>query len=470
MKKRILSFIMILCFILPLCAVPAEALTLQERYYLEVLYPNPPKDAASYPARLIVNIGGKAATLEGTCGMNASLTDEEMLDILKRALPAVSTYNELEKPVKDKNLVSELTEKLKFSDEDMQEILKNLRAILGLDDIPGALLPIELPDVGPLTGDLFQDYETISGAKEFGEQAGEIADILMGKGDLLDFLTPDVIPSADDIVINGIKISWEQFQKDKEKYKDIIALYQAKSRLRQYYARVDELVKAAMDEKGAWAIRIYDQVVTQEIYNPIYDQLVPYIWTADIELVKNDGSMGNINGTYTGSFSLKMENDLTEYDSRRHILYAEYANKKGGSIGGFSVPNGYSWSGVSVQINSPSESKIGLNGENVSVTLSLPAGTNRTFFELPLDAMALEQTEYVNTCDYVMVAKGVNQSGSWTTTWTEIYETSSYYQSDHHLIVISGVSGEETHEDSGQLPTDMRPYISITLVVDMLSN
>ncbi len=465
MKKRLLTFTLTLLMALTLCAAPAHALTLQETYYLETLYPNRPKNAASYPARLIVNVNGSTATLNGTCGMDASLTEEEMLSILKHGLDAVSGYKELEDAAQDKNTVTSLTEKLKFSDEDMKEIMNNLLSLVGWDNIPGMLTPISAPKIDALNGDPFHDYETINGAVKFGDKVGDIVDILAGEGDLLDFLKPDMLPSVQEFLYNGAKVSWEQFQKDQQKYKDIAALYQAKSRLRQYYARVNQLVKDAQSEDGAWAIRIYDQQVIQAKYLPTYDQLVPQIWTADIELVKGDGSMGNVNGAYTGSFSLKMDTDLAEFDSRRHILFAEHMNKSQEQVAAGAIH----WSPASLQLNAPSENKVSFAGDGVSVTLTLPPGANRTLFELPLDATALEQTEYVNTCDYVMVIGGESISGVYTITWTEISETDSFYQSDHNVVIDrNGHRVEGTNEDSGPLPTDMRPYIRMTLVVDML--
>ena len=93
--KRLFSLLLLLVLAASL-ALPASALTLQESYYLQTLYPNLPKDSSSYPARLIVNTGNFNVTLHGTCGMNASLTEEQMLAILKQALGAISGYKELE--------------------------------------------------------------------------------------------------------------------------------------------------------------------------------------------------------------------------------------------------------------------------------------------------------------------------------------------------------------------------------------
>lgn len=468
--KRLFSLLLLFVLAASL-TLPASALTLQESYYLQTLYPNLPKDSSSYPARLIVNTGNFNVTLHGTCGMNASLTEEQMLAILKQALGAISGYKELEDAAQDKHLQSQLTEKLKFTDEDVKEVMKNLLSLMGWDDIPDMLNPVSLPDIEAFNGNLFHDYELIEGAFEFGDTAEEIAGMLAGQGDLLDFIEPDMLPSIQDLLYNGAKISWEEFQKDKQKYKDIISLSQANERLRQYYARVDELVKKAQSESGAWAIRIYDQQVAEGKMNPLYDHTVPGIFTADIELVKDDGSFGNINGTYTGRFKLSMDADLTDYDNRRHIIVADYMDKTQQKLSIPGIPGGRThWSGVSVQVNKPSESKLTLEGDGVSVTLSLPPGVNRTLFELPLDANALEQTECKNTEDIVFTMRGTHGDVVYTTIWTDIKDDSGFqYHHDYNEAVAPGVPPISTeNEESVTVSIDVRPYIRMTLVVDML--
>ena len=169
-KKKIRYFLSLglaLC-LLAVPALPAQALPLQETYYLQTPYPNLPKSAASYPARLIVTLAEtETVTLHGTCGMNVSLTEEEMLVLLKQALSAVPEYKELEDAAQDKHTQSQLTEKLKFTDEDVKEVMDNLLELIGMDDIPGMFNPIETPDIEALNGDLFHDYELVNGAFEF---------------------------------------------------------------------------------------------------------------------------------------------------------------------------------------------------------------------------------------------------------------------------------------------------------------
>lgn len=465
----------------------SSALTLQESYYLQTLYPKLPKNEASYPARLNVKFsiskmgvilkGPSQTVLKGTCGMNASINEDEMISILKQALSSVSSYKELENAVNDKNTVSSLTEKLKFTDEDIEEVLKNLRELVGLGDIPGLFNPISAPDIEALNGDLFHDYELINGAFEFGEQTGDIIDILAGQGDIVDFIKPDLLPSIQDLLYNGAKISWQEFLKDQQKWKDIATMYQAKQRLRQYYARVDELVRDFMSKNGNWTIRINDQQVVDSLYNFEVNAFAPYIWTADIELVKNDNSYGNINGVYQGRFNVKMDAELSSYDSNYHNLWAAAENKILDETGGAALGRPY-WKAKSQAANQPSQELVVLDSEAYAVTLSLPAGVNRTIFELPVDVMTLNQKETVMVEDMQssIEAADTNPMGYTVTHIRTIISDSriGFWDKTLEFIQIHNLTGETYSSESpdeedilGGL-LEFRPYFEMTLVVDML--
>lgn len=450
--KRILTLCLVFCLTLAVIpAVPAQALTLQEQSWLEYLRPDVPKLEGSYPAYLLVSMpDGTSVKLNGTCGVGGSLDDDEIIGVLKRACSSVDGYKDPQNAVNDVVLVAAVKEKLKFTQEDMDQLQQNFLALSGFDKVAD-ILNLTMPGVGG------------------SDMASIAADIVQNGKPGLGFLNP--IPDsiggfAQGLIINGIFVSWEEFQRDKDKYKDIVNMSQANARLRAYYGRVDELVRDAMSDKGVWTISITDQQVVEGKINQIYDYTVPGIFTADIELIKDDGSYGNIDGTYTGHFELKMDTELTDYDNRRHILYADYMNKSQQKLPGEKI----SWSGVSVQVNKPTESKLTLEGENVSVSLSLPSGTNRTIFELPLDTTALEQTEYGYIEDIVYTIRGTYRDVVYTRIITEIKDDSGFqYYHDYNEAVAPGIPPVSTeNEDSHQAPTDIRPYIQLTLVIDML--
>ena len=219
MKTTTVMLMIIMAF--SFTAPASAAVSSRDAYYLSVLAPKPmPKAKESYPAKLILNVMGMTpARLEfkGTCGINAEITDEEMLDILKASLPAVSSYRELQDPVDDKVLVREITEKLEFTDEDIREILDNWKSLLGLNFVS----------------------DIISG-KTPGIGGSEVTTMLIeaagGKVPVL-----PIIPDAPGVgtVVSGVFISFDQYEKDVEKYENIIKLSKAKERLRAY----DSLVR-----------------------------------------------------------------------------------------------------------------------------------------------------------------------------------------------------------------------------------
>ena len=449
--KRILTLCLVFCLTLAVIpAVPAQALTLQEQSWLEYLRPDVPKLEGSYPAYLTVSMpDGTSVKLNGTCGVGGKLTDEELVDILRRACSAVDSYKDPQDAVNDVVLVAAVKEKLKFTEEDMQQLKDNFLALSGFDKVAD-ILNLTMPGVGG------------------SDMASIAADIVQNGKPGLGFLNP--IPDsiggfAQGLIINGIFVSWEEFQRDKDKYKDIVNMSQANARLRAYYGRVDELVRDAMSEKGVWTIRIYEQKVVDTFYDTYYS--APTIWTADIELVKNDGSYGNIDGTYVGKFKVSSDADLSYYDSNYHNFFADSMSAD------VHVLNANDrWKAISQTVNRPSESKLTLEGKNVSVTLTMPQGVQKTVFELPLSAQALEQTEFVNVIDMVsVIQKGGMYKGDVVHTVTQTRITDGEMSYWHKLDVIT-VPGEpdEVYEESesNALPTDMRPYIRMTLVVDML--
>ncbi len=472
MKKRILLLALPLILSCNLLSISAEAaLSPRDNYYLTNLSPKLPKNAESYPAKLLVSYSGNTVTLNGTCGMDASLTKEEMADILKKAASAVPSYHDPEGAITDQAAVKKLTDKLDISDKAGEELFNNFLKVMGYDDILGKFNPISVPDFDGLNGNVFHDYETAKGYVEFGKKIKEIYEILAGTGDLVGFLKPDMLPSIQSIAYNSAKITWEQFQKDQEKYSDIVKLSQAKARLRLYYNHVNELIRRLQSEKGIWAIRIHDQQTINTVYNPLYGKTVPCTFTADMELKKLDGKDTNIAGSYTGSFTLQEYTDLSEYDSLRAVLHAEYMNQNlGMTIAGQAVGQ-LPYEAKSIRINSPSQSYATLAGNDISVNLALPYGKNRAFFELPLNTMDLEQTEFVNTCDFVATIVAENKVSRSTISVTEIYETSSYYRDDYALIesLIAPFTSSDGHSsESGALLTDIRPYLQMKLIVDML--
>lgn len=363
MKKKIktlLTLALALCLVAG-TAMPALALSRQEEYYLSVLRPALPKTAgaASYPARLRVDIAGwppVSFSLSGKIGMDASISDEELLAILKSGLAGEKTYKDLQDPVDDKVLVRELTEKLKFDESDLDDILNNLKRLLGIDAV-SELLSGNVPDIGA------------------SDAVNSIIDGL--QGDI------PMMPGAPGLgtVIDGVFVSWEEFQKDQQKYRDIIALSQAKQRLRSYYAKVDQLIRDFISDKGDWTIRIDGRDTQTITYEGV--EGCGQTMTADIRLVKADGSAGNITGTYTGHFALRSDYDLRAFDRGYGLSQKEAFTRN------LTLPDGSIARREENWILATDEGPTSLfyavvEAEAYSVNLALPAGVNRAFLELPL--------------------------------------------------------------------------------------
>ena len=465
--KRILTLCLVFCLTLAVIpAVPAQALTLQEQSWLEYLRPDVPKLEGSYPAYLTVSMpNGTSVKLNGTCGVGGKLTDEELVDILRRSCSAVDSYKDPQDAVNDVVLVAAVKEKLKFTDEDMAQLKDNFLALSGFDKVAD-ILNLTMPGVGG------------------SDMASIAADIVQNGKPGLGFLNP--IPDsiggfAQGLIINGIFVSWEEFQRDKDKYKDIVNMSQANARLRAYYGRVDELVRDAMSEKGVWTISITDQqVVDYKVVGLMSAPTVPLIVSADIELVKDDGSYGNIVGNYIGRFKVDADADFSEIDMNYHNMVAQSLNSTA-SGNMLTVGGGTKWSGTSITVNQPSELKFALESTETSVNLALPEGVNRTIFELPLDTTALD-ADYSYIIDNVVEIQRREPDGG-TTTWTYTMineddgETYRYYSIKHqahggclnaqyspqHAYSIYDPPTEET-QPSG----DIRNVIKLTLVVDMI--
>lgn len=448
MKKKIKT---LLALTLALCltattAVPALALSGRDAYYLAMLRPRLPKTSESYPARLRVDIPGRPPTsfsLAGKIGMDATISDEEMLAILKKGLPGEKSYKELQNPVDDKVLVQELTEKLKFSEADIQNMLDNWKKLLGVDTIAD-LLSGNLPEIGA--------SDVVNSILD-----GATGDIPMMPG-----------PPGAGTVVDGLFISWEEYQKDQQKYRDIIALSQAKQRLRVYYAVVDQLVRDFISEHGGWTLRI-DGKDTQTItYEGVEGNT--QTMTADIKLTKDDGSAGNIGGTYNGHFKLRWDTDLRAFDAGYGAHCVDIANAEA-DIPGLPkppVPTNRRYV-LATDEGPPSEYYVVMEAEDYQLKLSLPYGANRAFIEMPLSADPLFLTDYTQQVQRTVIIEYRDRV-------TFIWKDRSLNIDDDHITdfdIGEEYSGGEVHSWDHSLSEDMpiHDYTSIirmTLVVDML--
>jgi hypothetical protein len=115
-----------------------------------------------------------------------------------------------------------------------------------------------------------------------------------------------------------------------------------------------------------------------------------------------------------------------------------------------------------------------MESHDLSVKLSLPTGVRRGIIEVPVDTMKLEMTEYLYKVDMVSVVQIKSEGVTDTLTWTEIEnsDTGAYFREDYsELVDILGNVTIADNPESGTTPkADVRPYIKMRIVVDMVNN
>ena len=453
--KKIISFILILLMFVPLI-IPANSISLQEQSWLSHLRPaNLPKPngKTSYPAELLVDIPNHTQVkLTGTCSFEGQLTDEDILAAIKQAA-AEAGYKSPENAVTDKLKIDELKNKLQFSKEDRERIIKNWLAMVGMDKVAD-ILKGEFPSYG-------------------GTDAVGIVVGMISSGELPGISSLNPIPTdfggfAQNIIINGTTQTIEQYQRDQQKWKDIVELSQARARYREFTASLNTIIKNKTKEKTAWTIRIQNQTVQEQLYRAAPEIHLPYIYTSDIVLVKKDGNFDSPKGVYEGEFKIDIDVSLEDYDKNFHKYLAESFNKKIRENVPVTTPEMF-YNPKSQSVNRTSENKATLGKTGIYVEL----GKNSLggVYELELNAQALDILYQKVLHDFVAVIEKRTEGGTETITWTEITDSetkTSYQQTYNRVVTAAGEVLESTNTDDVPYPdTDVRTYITLTLTVDM---
>ena len=152
--KKIISAItaavMLASAMLP-ASLPVSSASLQEQSWLSHLRPsNLPGDKVkdSYPVELKVSVAGQQEiTLKGTCSLEGKLTDDDILDAMKKAASEVDGYKSPENAVEDKLKIDKLQKKVTFGKEEQERIVKNWLSLVGMDKVAD-LLGGKLPSYG----------------------------------------------------------------------------------------------------------------------------------------------------------------------------------------------------------------------------------------------------------------------------------------------------------------------------------
>ena len=457
--KKIISAItaavMLASAMLP-ASLPVSSASLQEQSWLSHLRPsNLPGDKVkdSYPVELKVSVAGQQEiTLKGTCSLEGKLTDDDILDAMKKAAAEVDGYKSPENAVEDKLKIDKLQKKVTFGKEEQERIVKNWLSLVGMDKVAD-LLGGKLPSYG--------EADTIGAVVDFISEGK-----LPGAGSLVPVPT-DVSGFSQGLVINGVLLSIDQYKRDQEKYKDIVELAAARARFREFNGIMNRILKETAREKTAWTIRIEDQVTKDQLYRGEPEIYAPYIYTADIVLVKKDGGYGDPVGAYQGRFVIDIDVSLLDYDRNFAKYLAESYNKRLREMPGY-IDESMMWKVVSQSANRTSENKTTLEGKKVYVTLADSLGG---VFEMKLDPYALDIAYSRVLHDFVSVITQKGEAATATQTWTEITDSeagTAYVQVYDRVVDILGNVSENTSTDDDPYPTvDPRSYLALTLVVDM---
>ncbi len=442
--KAALTFLIVFGMAASIAPMPVQAtLANRDDYYVAVLKPERmPRVKESYPARLMFDLASPyvPANVEfrGSVGVSAELTDEELLEMLKAALPAVDGYRELQNPVDDKVLVRQLTERLQFSDEDIQNILDNWAALLGLDAVK-SILGGKLPEMGA---------SDLAGA------------IVSAAGDEISIPGMPEMPGGAGTVINGVFISYAEYQKDVERYEDIIRLSQTKERLRVYYSAVNDQIRDRMAEKGDWRLVIKGWDVEHFDFMDVDGNSQQ--WSAEIDLVKSMDGLTSIEGTYAGTFKLLMEADLSAFDR-------DYATDWAIRV---STPQtDYN---VTARDGPKSEMKLEFEIPDCRLAISLPPGTSRYFFEEEIPSSELMQTHFSVNVDRTFSIRADLPQGSYTTSDQHITQfNGDFMRSETSTTFINSPGAAPTvvqsdSPSSMEWPPDLRGSVTMTLIIDML--
>jgi len=382
----------------------------------------------------------------------------------------VEGYKSPENAVEDLFTVQSIKEKLRFSDEDMDRMLKNWISMAGLDKVAALLGYIKYTpgaaDIGNGLVDIFNNLVQIKMKSPGGP------DLSISSLDPVPMSTSDFITGG---IINGVVVSYFELERDKEKYNDLVEMSQANDRLRRYMDRVRSLLLDKMSRNMAWTIEIDARDIKNVMYWTPGKMTVPVICDAQVELVRqSSGDYTQFTGDYVGTFKFSSTVDMSEYDANFHRYLAKAINDGELSV---KLPESFAkateklkYEPVSQTVNRPSDTHFTLESKDALVNLSLPEGVRRATLKLPIDTMALEQSEYVCVKDMLSTVALNTESASCTLNWAQMEDSVSgtyYLNSFGELRFYSNVIPYDNPE-SGSLPIpDMRQYIQMQLTIDM---
>ena len=406
-----------------------------------------PRGGASYEAELWVDTQTGKKILKGTCTTEGEITDQERALAVREALDSVPEYDDISDAAEDQKDVEDLTKELKANLENPGPILENFIKCSGYDKVVD-ILRLKVPG-----------YSWDDIVKMF-------MDMLKNKP-VKDIVNPMPLTLKDAVsgaIIGTVKVSWEEYKNDQERWQDITDLANAKERLRIFDGVVKDNLRKYAEKRMAWTIRIQDEYTEDLLYDQMLKAEAPMIHSTDIVL-KKSGDISSPYGTYTGKVLYKGEVNLKEYDKALPAYYAKFWDRSGGDTDMLGH-----YAGVGVTITRPSENKLVLEQNEFSFDMKKENGYAGVY-DASIDPGKMELKEYHVLHDYAVTVERKEPSGSRTITQTVIMdsETGTNYKSWFtHYVTSTGEVHDTSEEDSGEFGnTDPRGLLKLTLVISM---
>ena len=205
------------------------------------------------------------------------------------------------------------------------------------------------------------------------------------------------------------------------------------------------------------------------------------IYRCTCTMTKSDTSGYWLPGAYSGPFRLRLEVDSLTYDEEYDDSWAKLFNesRKNKNIKVPAVPGMSGYDNLKMNYvptsntGTPTESYATYESDTLSLTIpDQEAGS--AAITCPIDAMALTQTAYRLHIDRTITIKGTGENGGLKVEhffeYVNLQDDAVYYSQDTSRIVVTSAGmvlsdNSASNPDNGTQPTDLRPYIKLTLLI-----
>ena len=437
-------------------------LSLRDQMIYTKLYQGKSRKAKrDYPTRVTLSVAGMGSvSFTGHAGIDIELSKQEIVDCLKKAAN-VGKYSDIEQVLDDYDRVKNLKYDLDFTKEDMEEFKKDMKALFGVKSVDEIL-----QDCLTISPNLFNDFRTDNPVQ--AAQAGMNV-IVTGvgiyeaaqSGSASLFKKPSLIPSLGDIVVNGLKLTAEQYKRDLKKWEKRVEYYNKRRDLEAYYSNAQSVIKSRMGEKGEWTISVNDYAKQDVRYHTYLNAPTTYI--LQLNLSKKNGNI-SFEGPYTGDVRLQMIADTkaADADFGKHVLDVLNGDEWVGTDNHPSLPgNRPKYSLVSDKF-SPSVFETDIGGE---YELRVAGGANG-IFTAPIDVTSLGLNKFQNELDHYVFCLAKPEPDSRVEYYVTALQTTGLQTDNFDWYVYTPVAFKDGHgADTHDSLTDPRPYMTMEIEV-----